>query len=151
MSEDEVHRYILETFAGVATQDAYGYTFYFFGEDRKLPFATLAHEDNDWDRVSDLDRPGVFRLNVGVRHATYRERFGPQPKNPAAGGVVDTGHDFAKLDELMPHPSYAPQSWLCVVQPSAATFEQVKPLLREAYDMAVEREEKRQRREPGPS
>ena len=29
------------------------------------------------------------------------------------------------------------QSWICVLNPSDETFERVKPLLREAYEMAV--------------
>jgi hypothetical protein len=37
----------------------------------------------------------------------YRERFGALPPHQPAGGVVDTGHDFAALDLLMPHPVYA--------------------------------------------
>jgi hypothetical protein len=39
----------------------------------------------------------------------------------------------------MPHPVYAPQGWVCVLNPSAETFERVKPLLREAYEIAVAR------------
>jgi hypothetical protein len=30
-------------------------------------FATLVSADNKYDRISNLDRPGVFRLNLGVR------------------------------------------------------------------------------------
>lgn len=37
----------------------------------------------------------------------------------------------------MPHPVYAPQFFVCILNPSEATFEEmVKPLLAEAYDVA---------------
>jgi hypothetical protein len=79
----------------------------------------------------------VFRLNIGISKLTYRSLFGPQPARPAAGGVVDTGHDFTVLDQLLPHPVYGWMSWVSVLNPTAATFETVKPLLVEAYDLAV--------------
>ena len=120
--------------------------FYFYGEDRMLPFVTVAHGDNEHDKVSNLDRPSVYRLNIGVRPATYRALFGPPPAKPGASGVVETGHDFTTLDELMPHPHYATQSWVCVLSPSAATFERrVRPLVQEAYELAVGRDQKRSR------
>ena len=41
--------------------------------------------------------------------------------------------------QIMPHPVYAPQSWVCVLNPSDATFQAVRQLLAEAYDLAVRR------------
>jgi hypothetical protein len=140
MDEASITQYITDTFAGVEMATALGYTFFFYGPDRKLPFATLATQDNDYDRASHLDRPGVFRLNIGVERDTYRSLFGPQPSAPGAAGVVDTGHDFTVLDRLLPHPVYAPQSWVCVLNPSAETFQTVRPLLTEAYEKAVRRQ-----------
>src|SRR5690242_13912002 len=93
-------RYITETFAGVETTTASSYTFFFYGPERKLPFATLATADNAYDRVSDLDRPGVFRLNIGVAKPTFQALFGT--------GKVDVSHyDLTALDTIMPHPDYA--------------------------------------------
>jgi predicted DNA-binding protein (MmcQ/YjbR family) len=34
-------------------------------------------------------------------------------------------------------------SWVCVLNPSAATFEAVRPLLAEAYELAVSKRAKR--------
>src|SRR5262245_55021492 len=104
MDEAAITRYITETFAGVEVQLAMGYTFFFYGSERKLPFATLANADDDYDRASNLNRPGVFRLNIGVARDTYRSLFGPQPPSPGDAGVVNTGHDFTALDLLLPHP-----------------------------------------------
>ncbi len=155
MDEAAITRSIAETFAGVdvvcpgADSEpaiARGDTFFFYDPDRDLepnrrfPFATIVTKDyGDFDRASNLDRPGVFRLNIGISKETYGSLVGPQSRRPGADGIVDTGHDFAALDRLMPHPVYAPQSWICVLNPSDATFEAVRPVLAEAYDPAVKR------------
>ena len=124
---------------GVETTEAFGYTFFFVGSDRMLPFATIAHADNEHDRVSNLDREGVYRLNLGVSRETYRSIFGPHPPRLGADGVLETGYVFTMLDRILPHPHYAPQSWICVLSPSDETFQAVQPLLAEAYDRAVAR------------
>lgn len=133
MDETALTRYLLDTFAGVETDTAFGYTFFFYGADHKLPFATLAVADSDYDRISHLDRPGVFRLNVGVSKPTFQALLG-------AGPVEVSGYDFTQLDTILPHPEYAAQSWISVLSPSAATFETVKTLLAEAYALAVQRQ-----------
>lgn len=133
MDEAALTQYITDTFAGVETTTAYTYTFFFYGPDRKLPFATLATVDNEYDRVSKLDRPGVFRLNIGVRKATFQTLFG-------TGQVEVSAYDFTTLDTIMPHPDYAPQSWICILKPSDDMFQHtVQPLLAEAYELAVQR------------
>jgi Family of unknown function (DUF6194) len=48
-------------------------------------------------------------------------------------------HDFTALDVLMPHPVYGQNHWVCVLNPSNATFEDIKPLIDEAYRVAVNR------------
>lgn len=143
MDEASITRYILESFANVETAATMGYTFFFYGSEHKLPFATLATQDNEYDAASQLNRPSVFRLNIGVSPGTYRALFGPQPPPPGDKGVVETGHDFTVLDQLLPHPVYAPQSWICVLNPSIETFQTVQPLLAEAYELAVKRQSKR--------
>ena len=136
MNESAVAKYITETFPGVETTTAFGYTFFFYGSERKLPFATIASSDNEYERISNLDRPGVYRLNIGVSRETFQSLFGK--------AKVDVGgYDFTALDVIMPHPDYAPQSFICVLSPSEATFERVRALLAEAYDIAVRRETRR--------
>ncbi|HLH25188.1 MAG TPA: DUF6194 family protein [Chloroflexota bacterium] len=151
MDPDAIIQYIRDTFADVdvltVTEGiAAGDTFFMYDPDQRLdpkhrfPFATIVTKDyGDFDCASNLNRPGVFRLNVGVSRDTYRSLFGPPPAPPGAGVPVSTGHDFTTLDQLLPHPVYAPQSWVCVLNPSAETFESVQPLLAEAYQRAVAR------------
>ena len=137
MDETAIAKYITDTFAGVETTDAFGYTFFFYGSERMLPFATLAATDNEYDRVSNLDRPGVFRLNIGVSKQTFQSLFGTDK-------VDVRTYDFTALDTLMPHPEYAAQHFVCVLNPSETTLATVRALLAEAYDLAVRRHTKRQ-------
>ena len=136
MDEKRITDYIMNTFAGVETTTTLGYTFFFYGPDRMLPFVTIATADNEGDRVSDLDRPGVFRLNIGVSKQTFQALFG-------TGKVDVSAYDFTALDTIMPHPDYAPQSWICVLNPSDPTFQTLRPLLSEAYKRAVKRAHRR--------
>jgi hypothetical protein len=163
MNETAITRYITDTFDGVdvvvasrengAPEMAWGDTFFSYDPSRdlapahRMPFATIVTKDyGDFDCASQLNRPGTFRLNIGVSKETYRSLFGPQPAPPPTGSAVQTGHDFTALDQLMPHPVYAPMSWVCVLNPSAATFETVRPLLAEAYQLVVSRNAKRELR-----
>ena len=141
MDASSISQYISSTFADIHPVAAWGETSFFYNPGRKLPrgiyFATLKDKDGDNDRASNLQRQAVFRLNIGISKPTYRALFGVHPSRPAAGGIVDTGHDFSALDELLPHPVYGWMSWVCVLNPSSATFEKIKPLLTEAYGLAV--------------
>src|SRR5262245_52682373 len=137
MDEASITQYIVDTFAGVDVVHpeacggpaiAWGDTFFIYDPERNLeakyrfPFATIVTKDYaDFDCASNLNRPGVFRLNIGVSKDTYRSWFGSQEPSPGPSGVVNTGHDFSALDQIMPHPVYAPQSWICVLNPSEAT------------------------------
>lgn len=137
MDEAAVVEYITGAFAGVETEVADGNTFFFFGSDHKFPFVTLVTNDL-YDTVSNLDRPGVFRLNIGVGKATFRALFGEQPPD---------GYDYAALDQLMPHPIYGKMYWVSVLSPSAATFAAaVRPLLAEAYDTAAGKQARKEAR-----
>jgi predicted DNA-binding protein (MmcQ/YjbR family) len=131
-----VAKYITDTFGTVETTTNFGYTFFFFGSDHRLPFATLASSDNDHDRVSKLDRPGVFRLNIGVSKKTFQSLFRMDAIDPA-------NYDFTILDRIMPHPHYAAQHFVCVLNPGEATLTRVREMLGEAYELAVRRKKKK--------
>src|SRR4051812_14496332 len=118
MDESSVIDYITKTFPGVETSVNFGYTFFFYRSDHKLPFATLISSDYEYDRISNLDRPGVFRLNIGVNKQTFQSLFGKAKVD------VDS-YDFTALDVIMPHPEYAQQHFICVLSPSDATFERI--------------------------
>lgn len=149
MDQQAIIQYIADTFPSVDITTpsegiAAGDTFFIYDPDGDLepnyqfPFATIVTKDyGDFDNASHLDRPGVFRLNIGVSGATFRGLFGP-PLSPG-----DSGYDYTALDRLLPHPVYATQSWVCVLNPSDETIESLQPLLAEAYESAVKRHNRR--------
>jgi hypothetical protein len=145
VDEASITRYIANTFKGVdvevgsresgAPELAWGDTFFIYDPERNLegarrfPFATIVTKDyGDFDNASKLDRPGVFRLNIGVSKETYAKLFGG-----------DAEYDFTALDQLVPHPVYGRNHFVCVLNPSDSTFDELKPLLKEAYEIAVKR------------
>lgn len=159
MDQGSITQYIADTFDGVdivvgsetagSPEVAWGDTFFIYDPDRKLPpnrqmpFATIVTKDyGDFDRASNLDRPGVFRLNVGVGKETYQSLFGGQTAASEADGAADADYDFTALDRIMPHPVYGRMNWVCVLNPSNATFQAMRPFLAEAYDLAVSRHAK---------
>jgi hypothetical protein len=132
MDESSIVRYITDTFPDVETENAYGYTMFFYRTDHTLSFATLIAEDTEYDRYSNLNRPGVFRLNLGISKQSFQSLFGPDRVDPGS-------YDYTTLNTLMPHPEYAAQSFICVLNPGGTTLIQVQQLLAEAYDIAVKR------------
>ena len=153
MDQDAIIEYITDTFTGVELLrptggPGAGDTFIYYAPEhtldatRLLPFATIVTKDyGEFDSFSNLDRPDVFRLNIGLSRDTFRKLFGYAPGEDAPTGAV---YDYAALDRLMPHPVYAPQSYVCVLNPSADTFEAVKPLLAESYSRAATQHASRQ-------
>lgn len=142
-------RLYLETLPGVEVVEASGDAFFYDPTqddpvDQRLPFATLVTND-EYDGASDLERRGLYRLNIGVSRETYEAHLGPPPTGPITAEPVDTGHDYRAIDVLMPHPIYASMGWVSVVSPSDGTFEAMRPLLTEAHGLAAERYARRRR------
>jgi hypothetical protein len=156
MDQDAIIQYVTDTFTGLEVVrptdgPGAGDTFFFYDPQhdidpkRRLPFATIVTKDyGDFDNTSQLNRPEVFRLNIGVSRDTFRALFGYAPGEDS---TQSTDYNFAALDRLMPHPVYAPQSWVCVLNPSPETFEAVKPLLADAYSRVASRHPARQQPE----
>lgn len=146
MDEATIIASIIGAFARSETQVADGSTFFFTGSDHMFPFATLVTSD-EYETVSDLNRPGIFRLNIGVGRETFRAHFGTElsfPDPNAGVSAIPGNYDFAALDRLLPHPVYGRLFWVCILNPSAATFDTtIMPLLAEAHDLAVKRDARR--------
>jgi hypothetical protein len=132
MNELQVTQALINLGDQITTTEVDGVTFFFFGGDHMFPFATLVTRDNDYDRFSNLDRPGVYRLNFELTKQEFRERFGNEEL-----------YDFTALDRLMPHPTYGVNSWVSIINPSPETFASMEPLLRGSYDLAVMRQERK--------
>ena len=136
IDESFITSYITSTFENVETTVNLGYTFFFYRDDHMHPFATIASTGNEYEQISRLDRPGVYRLNIGVSRETFRSLFGTKKIDVSA-------YDFTALDTILPHPEYSSQHFLCVLAPSEATFERLRPMLAEAYDVAMKRYNRR--------
>lgn len=127
-----------------APEAAWGDRFFFAGPDRRRPFATIVdHDVPGFDEASQLDRPGVFRLNLDLGRAEFARRFGFPPKDFARHRHE---FDFARLDTVLPHPGYARHGFASIVMPGPQMLPEVDRLLRIAHGRAVERHERASRR-----
>jgi hypothetical protein len=117
---------IRELYPETDVVEAMGATFFSLDPEKHWPnYATLVTTDeHDEGAPSNLARPGVFRVNLGVGRATYQRLVGSM-----------VGPDYAAFERVLPHPVYAKQLWISILNPSDAMFRDVLlPLLAEAHD-----------------
>ena len=69
------------------------------------------------------------RVNAWVSPETMASLFPADAEPPGP----------AELDRVIPHPVYAAQSWVSVLNPGEASAEQARELLREAHRRATVR------------
>jgi hypothetical protein len=135
---------LLATYPGTLVVEANGDVFAIHDPDATYAdrprngWATLVTSDAH-DAASDLDRPGVFRLNIGLPRERFAEVVGS-----------DVEHDLTALGVVMPHPLYARLGWVCVLNPDR-TWPTVRGLLDEAHAHAARHEAARRGRPPGRS
>jgi predicted DNA-binding protein (MmcQ/YjbR family) len=122
---EAITRIILERYPDTVTAQALGATFFSIDEKHWPNFATIVTTDeHDEGAPSNLARPGVFRLNIGVSRETF-ERLVGSTASP----------DYAAFGWIVPHPVYAKQHWVSILNPSDAEFRDlVLPLIEEAYE-----------------
>lgn len=114
----------------VQQEDNFGYTFFFVGDDHRLPFVTIGHSDNEFDAVSRLDRDGVFRINIGVSRQTF---------DVLLGDYDDEVIDYSVLDVFLPHPHYAKQNFVSILNPTGDNVDVTRKLILEAHQIAETR------------
>ena len=103
--------YIQKTYPETDTVQAMNAYFFSLDPEKHWPnYATLVTTD-EHDDASDLDRPGVFRLNLGVDRETF-EQIASSDLEP----------DFTAFDRLLPHPVYGQQRWISILNPTDETF-----------------------------
>jgi erythromycin esterase-like protein len=124
-----------------APEGSWGDWFFFAGADHRMPFATIVeHDTPGFDEDSHLDRPGVFRLNIGVGREEFAREFGFPPAQLADRRA---NLDFAKLDNVLPHPAYGTQGWACILNPITRRRADIQRLLAHAHRRALERHHRR--------
>ena len=99
-----------------------------------MPFVTLITKDYPDDARSDLGRAGAYRLNLNVGRECFSRWAGYSPAEHAANA---DRWDYAQPDTVVPHPLYAAQSWVSIVNPARLTL--VRELLTQARDIAAHR------------
>jgi hypothetical protein len=129
MNQSEVEAFVTEM-ENVQREENFGYIFFFVGDDHRLPFVTIGHSDNDFDDVSNLNREGVFRINIGISKATFASLLTDADSEDI---------DYSVLDVFLPHPHYAKQNFVCILNPSNENVEVTKKLIVEAHSIAAVR------------
>jgi hypothetical protein len=116
-----------------APQVAWGDAFFIYDPEKRItperhfPYATIVNHDYPGFDESDLNREGVFRVNMWVSPETSKRE------------TADSGAeaiDYGALDRVIPPPVYGKQSWLSVLSPGEAAGDKVKTLLAEAHRRA---------------
>jgi hypothetical protein len=121
---------------------AWGDHFFYYAPDgqvpqREQPFATVVTKDYPDDTLSGLDAPGRWRLNIHVGSAAFARLTGQHPGREAPVA------DFSTADTVLPHPVYAPQGWIAIVNPGERTTPTAIALLHEAHRNARRRASRR--------
>ncbi len=139
--QSEVSEYILSLCPEARVVENEGDTFFFGGAEENFPFATIVSKDTDFDDLSNLARESVFRLNIGCGKETFRSMFPNFNSNDDKSSARTT--DFTVIDKALPHPVYGRMHWLCILNPSHVTLENLSPVIREAHDLQVARMSRR--------
>lgn len=147
MSPDEILKYCLENLEGTVLVNSWGERGIFYNPGNMLKrgvyVLTVKEKDGEHDKSSYLSRENIYRVNLGVRKTTFITMFGSIPKRPAKGGTVDMNYDFSATNQILPHPVYAWMAWICSLNPSEKTFNELMPLIQEAYEYTKEKHKKR--------
>lgn len=147
MKVDQILHYCTEYLSDTVLVESWGEKGIFYNPNHALKrgvyVLTVKEKDGANDKGSNLNRDGIFRMNMGLRKQTFLELFGSIPARPAAGEVVKMEYDFTLLDTILPHPVYAWMGWISILNPSEDTFEKLKPLIEESYAFATEKFKKR--------
>ena len=129
MNQPELETFI-SNLENVQQEENFGYLFYFVGDDHRLPFVTIANSDNEYDKVSNLSREGVFRINIGVSKETFQQLVGE-----SSGEALD----YSVLNVFLPHPDNERQHFICILNRSGENVEVTKKLIGEAHSIAAAR------------
>ncbi len=123
---EAINRTIRELYPDADVVEIPGAAFFSLDPEKHFPnFATIVTTDeHDEGAPSDLARRGAFRLNVGVGRETFERLV----------GSMELPH-YTAYDRLLPHPVYAKQLWISILNPSDATFRDIAlPLIAEGHE-----------------
>lgn len=129
-NRDEMIRLIRDAFPDAVVAEIDSAAFFSLDDKHWPNFATVVWTDeHDQGAPSDLARPGVYRVNVGVARETF-ERLVRSLEDP----------DYASFDQFLPHPVYAKQRWIAILNPSHATVRKtLMPLIAKGHERLAAR------------
>lgn len=129
-TQDEMLQLLRDRFPDAVVAEIDSAAFFSVDETHWPNFATVVWTDeHDEGAPSNLARAGVYRVNVGVDRETF-ERL--------VGSTVDP--DYAAFDRFVPHPVYARQRWISILNPSHATVRtELMPLIDAGHDRLAAR------------
>jgi hypothetical protein len=128
---DEMIQLVRDAFPDAVVARIDSAAFFSLDEKHWPNFATVVWTDeHDEGAPSNLARPGVYRVNVGVDRETFQRLI---------GSIADP--DYAAFDRFVPHPVYAKQRWISILNPSHETVrEALMPLIAAGHDRLVARQ-----------
>ncbi|MGQ2904671.1 MAG: DUF6194 family protein [Neoaquamicrobium sediminum] len=109
----DIRNFLETALPSVTVDDSTADLFFFTGEERKIPFATIVTRDTPFDSASNLTRGDLFRLNLVTDKETFERLFGIRTSN----ALDDADFDYQALDRLFPHPLYGKMRWISVINP----------------------------------
>jgi hypothetical protein len=127
---DQMIQLVTDAFPDAAIARIDSAVFFSLDEKHWPNFATIVWTDeHDEGAPSNLARDGVYRLNVGVDRETFQRLVGSA-----------TDPDYAAFDRFVPHPVYAKQRWISILNPSHATVrDRLMPLIAAGHDRMAAR------------
>lgn len=149
LAPDAFIRQVCDTLEDIVVRATWGEQALFYNPGHSLPhgvyFCTVKDHDGPNDRASQLDRPNVYRVSLGLPTVRYTALFGDKPPRPARATPAAVKHDPLLMNRLQPHPVYAWMGWACVLNPTAGWLSAQQPLIAEAYEHARAKFEKKAR------
>ena len=84
VTPDSILAYCMEHLEGVVLRESWGERGIYYNPGEVLPrgvyILTIKEKDGENDRASQLDREGVYRVNLGLRKPSFRALFGALSK-----------------------------------------------------------------------
>lgn len=131
MNQSELEAFVA-VLENVQREENWGTIFFFVGDDHRIPFVSITDADNEYDSVSNLNREGVFRVNIGLSKETFKLLVGESEADNV---------DYSVLNIFMAHPHYAKQRFVCILNPSGENAERTKQLILEAHTIVASRKQ----------
>jgi hypothetical protein len=150
VTQDDIRKYLARSDAVViqvaraddgSPEIAWGDTFFYIrdksGAPKKMPFTTIVTKDYDgFDTDSQLNRGGLYRLNIDVGKEKLEEMFDFKPREPTQ---LQSKFDCTALNTFFPHPVYGPHGWISIINPDQEQASAVHSLLDFSQQRALRR------------